>query len=118
MAEQSGRGTQAARARRGEKAIGGKRAFTQMETARPRFNSPASLLSERAKEQGSKVCLLCEERMASFMAPRYFDFRESLPKTETHRIQKAQLKQHGITPATRDRDKDALVDSEHNTLRS
>lgn len=82
-----------------------------METARPRFNSPASVLSERAKEQGNKVCLLFEERMASFMAPRYFDFRESLPKTETHRIQKTQLKQQGITPTTWDGDKNAQVDA-------
>ena len=89
-----------------------------METARPKFNSPASVLSERAKERGNKVCLFFEERMASFMVPRYFDFRESLPKTETHRIQKAQLKQQGITPTTWDRDKGALVDSGHNTLRS
>ena len=51
----------------------------------------------------------CSERMASFMVPRYFDFRESLPKTETHRIQKAQLKQQGITPTTWDRDKGALA---------
>ena len=39
------------------------------------------------------------------MVPRYIDLRESLPKTETHRIQKAQLKQQGITPTTWDRDR-------------
>jgi len=65
-----------------------------------------------------ELARFCSERMASFMVPRYFDFRESLPKTETHRIQKAQLKQQGITPTTWDRDKGALVDSGHNTLRS
>jgi crotonobetaine/carnitine-CoA ligase len=65
-----------------------------------------------------ELARFCSERMASFMVPRYFDFRESLPKTETHRIQKAQLKQQGITPTTWDRDKGALVDSGRNTLRS
>ena len=65
-----------------------------------------------------ELARFCSERMASFTVPRYFDFRERLPKTETHRIQKAQLKQQGITPTTWDRDKDALVDSGHNTLRS
>ena len=65
-----------------------------------------------------ELARFCSERMASFTVPRYFDFRERLPKTETHRIQKAQLKQQGITPTTWDRDKDALVDSGHKTLRS
>ncbi len=65
-----------------------------------------------------ELARFCSERMASFMVPRYFDFRESLPKTETHRVQKAQLKQQGITPTTWDRDKGALVDIGRNTLRS
>jgi carnitine-CoA ligase len=65
-----------------------------------------------------ELARFCSERMASFMVPRYFDFRERLPKTETHRIQKAQLKQQGITPTTWDRGKGALVESGHNTLRS
>lgn len=47
----------------------------------------------------------CEERMAKFMVPRYIDFRESLPKTETHRVQKAVLKKQGVTPTTWDREK-------------
>jgi crotonobetaine/carnitine-CoA ligase len=47
----------------------------------------------------------CEERMAKFMVPRYIDFRESLPKTETHRVQKAVLKRQGVTATTWDRDK-------------
>jgi crotonobetaine/carnitine-CoA ligase len=64
-----------------------------------------------------ELARFCSERMANFMVPRYFDFRESLPKTETHRVQKAQLKQQGITPTTWDRDKGALVDST-NTSRS
>jgi carnitine-CoA ligase len=54
-----------------------------------------------------ELARFCSERMASFMVPRYFDFRENLPKTETHRVQKAQLKQQGITPTTWDRDKGA-----------
>ena len=47
----------------------------------------------------------CEERMAKFMVPRYLDFRESLPKTETHRVQKAVLKKQGVTATTWDYDK-------------
>ncbi len=45
----------------------------------------------------------CDERMASFMVPRYIDFRASLPKTETHRVQKAVLKTEGVRSSTWDR---------------
>jgi len=46
----------------------------------------------------------CAERMAKFMVPRYIDFRDALPKTETHRVQKAVLKQAGVTATTWDRE--------------
>ena len=53
----------------------------------------------------AELARFCEERMAKFMVPRYLDFRESLPKTETHRVQKAVLKKQGLTATTWDRDK-------------
>jgi crotonobetaine/carnitine-CoA ligase len=46
----------------------------------------------------------CEGLMAGFMVPRYVEIRDSLPKTETHRVQKAQLKSAGVGPATWDRE--------------
>ena len=46
----------------------------------------------------------CQERMAKFMVPRYFEFREALPKTETHRVQKTELKRRGVGPKTWDRE--------------
>ena len=46
----------------------------------------------------------CEERMARFMVPRYLEFRDGLPKTGTHRVQKGELKREGVTPATWDRE--------------
>lgn len=45
-----------------------------------------------------------EQRMAKFMVPRYIEFRDALPKTETHRIQKSVLKREGVGPRTWDRD--------------
>ena len=45
-----------------------------------------------------------ENRMAGFMVPRYVEFRDALPKTPTHRIRKVDLKRHGITPDTWDRE--------------
>ena len=46
----------------------------------------------------------CEGRMAGFMVPRYVEIRDALPKTETHRIQKAALKRDGVSPRTWDRE--------------
>ena len=46
----------------------------------------------------------CEKRMAKFMVPRYLEFRDELPKTETHRVQKSVLKQQGVTASTWDRE--------------
>jgi len=46
----------------------------------------------------------CEPRMARFMLPRYVEFRDGLPKTETHRVQKRVLKDDGVGPQTWDRE--------------
>jgi crotonobetaine/carnitine-CoA ligase len=48
-----------------------------------------------------------EARMARFMIPRYLEFREALPKTGTHRVQKSALKREGIGPRTWDREAQA-----------
>jgi crotonobetaine/carnitine-CoA ligase len=46
----------------------------------------------------------CEPLMAGFMVPRYVEIRSALPKTETHRVRKAELKSEGVGPATWDRE--------------
>ncbi len=49
----------------------------------------------------------CTARMADFMVPRYVEFRDSLPKTETGRVQKFDLRADGVGTAwDRDRDGD------------
>ena len=45
-----------------------------------------------------------EGRLAKFMVPRYLEFRDSLPKTGTHRVQKGALKREGVGPNTWDRE--------------
>ena len=47
----------------------------------------------------------CEPLMASFMLPRYIEFRTEFEKTGTQRIQKALLKKEGVGPNTWDREK-------------
>src|SRR3989442_445164 len=46
----------------------------------------------------------CRGKMAYYAIPRYVEFRDSLPKTGTHRIEYSILKQEGITPETWDRE--------------
>ncbi len=42
----------------------------------------------------------CSGRMADYAIPGYVEFRETLPKTGTHRVQYALLKAEGVTPGT------------------
>lgn len=46
----------------------------------------------------------CAERMAYFMVPRYVRVVDELPKTGTHRVQKAGLRAEGVAAGTWDRE--------------
>jgi len=46
----------------------------------------------------------CEERMPYFSVPRFVDFRDELPKTPTHRVEKYRLRTQGVTASTWDRE--------------
>lgn len=43
------------------------------------------------------------KRLAHFMVPRYFQYRQALPKTPTQKVEKHSLRSTGITPDTLDR---------------
>ncbi|OQY50779.1 MAG: hypothetical protein B6240_01040 [Desulfobacteraceae bacterium 4572_87] len=45
-----------------------------------------------------------QERMAYFMVPRYVRFMDQLPKTPTEKVQKAVLRETGVSPDTWDRE--------------
>jgi crotonobetaine/carnitine-CoA ligase len=45
----------------------------------------------------------CQSRIPSFAIPRYLRFVEELPKTPSQRVQKAKLRELGVTPDTFDR---------------
>jgi crotonobetaine/carnitine-CoA ligase len=46
----------------------------------------------------------CQDHMAYFMVPRYVRFMDALPKTPTEKIQKAVLREDGVTADTWDRE--------------
>ncbi|MGW0595276.1 AMP-binding protein [Streptosporangium sp. NPDC002607] len=57
----------------------------------------ASLTAEELTEH-------CTRHAAPHMVPRYVEFLDLLPKTPTQKVEKFQLRQAGITPATWDRE--------------
>jgi crotonobetaine/carnitine-CoA ligase len=59
------------------------------------------------------LVVFARERIASFMVPRFVEFRRELPKTETHRVRKAELKREGVGPRTWDLESPPTRDSAH-----
>jgi carnitine-CoA ligase len=62
------------------------------------------VLKEGSSLPPEALLAFCEERMAYFMVPRYVEFRDSLPKTPTQRIEKYKLQSEGNSRATWDRE--------------
>jgi carnitine-CoA ligase len=82
------------------------------------MESAACAVQSELSEDEVKVCIVpqpgvpptpeeivdfCSGKMAHYAIPRYVEFVEVLPKTETQRIQYGILRQRGITEATWDR---------------
>lgn len=65
----------------------------------------AVVLKAGEKMTPEELIGFCEDRMAYFAVPRYLEFRESLPKTPTLRVEKYKLREEGLTPETWDREK-------------
>jgi len=67
-----------------------------------------------ARKPGARVdpetlVTFLRERMAHFMVPRFVRFLDSLPKTPTNKVQKAELRAAGITPETWDREAAGII---------
>jgi crotonobetaine/carnitine-CoA ligase len=52
-----------------------------------------------------ELLAFCEERMPYFAVPRFVEYVDGFPKTANEKVQKAKLREAGITPATWDREK-------------
>lgn len=59
----------------------------------------AVVLKPGASLEPEELVEFCAERMASFMVPRFIEFRDELPKTATQRVQKYQLRERGTAGA-------------------
>ena len=56
-----------------------------------------------APVEASELWAWCDGRVPGFAIPRYIRIVDGLPKTPSEKVQKAQLRDLGITPDTRDR---------------
>ncbi len=65
----------------------------------------AVVLKRGEKLAPEELLSFCNDRMAYFAVPRYVEFRESLPKTPTSRVEKYKLREEGVTRDTWDREK-------------
>ncbi|MGH3737986.1 MAG: AMP-binding enzyme, partial [Micromonosporaceae bacterium] len=55
-----------------------------------------------------ELAAFCQERLPRYMAPRYIEFVDALPRTPTDKVAKYRLRaegDRGLTPATWDREK-------------
>jgi crotonobetaine/carnitine-CoA ligase len=63
----------------------------------------AVVLLPDAEATPEEIVNWCEPRLAYFAVPRYVDIRESLPKTQTEKVQKQVLRGEGVTSTAFDR---------------
>ena len=61
-------------------------------------------LREGAKADHKALCLWAVENLPHFAVPRYYEFRDTLPKNPTGRMLKYQLRDEGVTDTTWDRE--------------
>jgi carnitine-CoA ligase len=77
-------------------------------------------LAESSGDEEVKIVVVLEEgatldpvelteylagRMPAYWVPRFVEFLPELPRTESHKLKKAELREHGITEGTWDREK-------------
>ena len=65
----------------------------------------AVVLKEGESLTPEELIAYCNDRMAYFAVPRYLEFKDSLPKTPTQRVEKYKLREEGVTGDTWDREK-------------
>lgn len=63
------------------------------------------VLKQGQKLEPEELIGFCEDRMAYFAVPRYVEFRDSLPRTPTEKVEKYKLRREGISKKTWDRER-------------
>ena len=69
----------------------------------------ALLLKPGAAVTGEAIVRFCESKMSYFAVPRYVEFLAELPRTESGKVKKYQLRDRGHGPACWDRERAGIV---------
>jgi carnitine-CoA ligase len=64
----------------------------------------AVVLQPGAALTADELWSYCDEELPAFMVPRYLEFREELPRTDTQRIRKFEIRDEGLHGRVFDRD--------------
>ena len=67
------------------------------------------ILAEGATFEPEDILREMVEKLPYFMVPRYYEAVEALPMTQTHKVQKGELRKVGITAATWDCEANGLI---------
>jgi crotonobetaine/carnitine-CoA ligase len=67
------------------------------------------VLAEGARFEPEAILRDLVERLPYFMVPRYYEAVDVLPRTQTHKIQKAELRKFGVTTTTWDCEANGFV---------
>lgn len=66
------------------------------------------VLKEGTTITTEEMCAWCVDKVPYFAVPRFFEFREDLPRSPVGRVLKYQLRDEGCTPTTWDREKEGF----------
>jgi crotonobetaine/carnitine-CoA ligase len=64
----------------------------------------AVVLQPGAELTADELWAYCDEELPAFMVPRFLEFRESLPRTDTERVKKFEIREAGIHEGVVDRE--------------
>jgi crotonobetaine/carnitine-CoA ligase len=60
------------------------------------------VLAEGSRPAAEEIFAMCARELPFFAVPRYVEFLSELPRTENHRVRKADLRERGVTDRTWD----------------
>ena len=67
------------------------------------------VLAEGATRDPAELCEYLVGRMPRHWVPRFVEYIDELPRTESHKVKKAVLREAGVTPTTWDREQAGIV---------
>jgi crotonobetaine/carnitine-CoA ligase len=67
------------------------------------------VLDEGATLEPADLAEYLSKRMPRHWVPRFIEYTDALPRTDSHKLKKAELRDAGVTPETWDREQAGIV---------